>query len=84
MAQDEKGSKISLSFNLRKDTKISFLIVALIPVLFSLYVSVFSTKDPLVFLIVSVFIIGIYLVERLITNFKIKLILKKFKKIFCA
>ena len=83
VTQNEKGSKIALSFNLRKGAKISLTIFPLIPVLFSLYTSI-SIKDPLAFIVVSVFVIGLYLTEGLSINLTIKLLLKDFKKILCA
>ena len=83
LTQNEKGSKITVSFNLMKGAKISLLILYLIPVLSSLRASI-STRYPLIFLIVSIYMIGFYLIERLSINYKIKLLLKDFKKIFCA
>ena len=81
--QSENGSKIHLSFNLRKDTKISLLILPLIPLLFSLYVSI-SAKNPFVFLVISAFMIGFYLFERLILEYSAKTTLKSLRKIFYA
>lgn len=81
--QDESGSRIALSFSLRKDIKISLMVFPLIPMLFSLYASI-SAKDPLVFIVVSAFAIGLYFIEMLALNCSVKATLKRLKKIFCA